>query len=129
MEAIGFFRELRHGLPNGPLLKDAVSDPLPEGDREAIARYLLACPVIYASGTRAVDALHPESGEVSGVHLHSDGTYVWPEDAAYYVRRYGARLPLGFLRHVADVPSIPTDEDLDLDEVEVQIGDAMAAQR
>lgn len=93
VERLGFFRELRHGDPSGPSLREAVSEPLPADVRERVASYLAAGPVVVATTQRADDALDPSKTEVSGISVRTDGVRVWSEDLAYYVRTYGARVP------------------------------------
>lgn len=90
---LGFFRELRHGDPEGPSIHDAVVDPLEPEVREAVARYLEQGSVIVATTARADDAIEPVHRDVAGINVLSDGEFVWSEDLAYYVRRYGARVP------------------------------------
>ncbi|MBU4215411.1 MAG: hypothetical protein KJ792_12230 [Actinobacteria bacterium] len=95
---IGFFRELEHGDPHGPSLRDALIDPLPVPTREQVARYLRAGSVVMATTARTRDHFRPETGPVSGMNVMTDGTYVWSEDLAYYVETYGARVPDQVLR-------------------------------
>lgn len=101
MKAIGYFRQLGHGAPQGPDLLEAVRDPLPEPEREQLARYLATCPAVAVTGTRAADVLRPGSQEVLAINTRTDGDYVWPEDFAYYVSEHGARPPEDFVAHVA----------------------------
>ncbi|WHP18882.1 hypothetical protein [Cellulomonas sp. ES6] len=61
--------------------------------REAVARYLEQGSVIVATTARADDAIEPVHRDVAGINVLSDGEFVWSEDLAYYVRRYGARVP------------------------------------
>jgi hypothetical protein len=110
MEAIGFFRQLRHGLPKGPDLHAAIKDPLPVEERGALAEYLRRCPVFDATSDRGDDVLDPSKREVSAINTHTDGEYLWPEDLAYYVETYGARPPADFLDHVKHARDIPEFE-------------------
>jgi hypothetical protein len=90
---LGFFRELRHGDPEGPSIDEALADPLEPALRDTVARYLEQGSVVVATTARADDVLEPARRDVSGINVLSDGTDVWSEDFAYYVRRYGARVP------------------------------------
>lgn len=90
---VGFYRELRHGDPEGPSLREAIADPLSPEDREAVAHYLDAGAVVVATTERADDLLDPQRREISGISIRTDGSLAWSEDLAYYVRTYGARVP------------------------------------
>jgi hypothetical protein len=112
MQAVGFFRELGHGLPAGPSLHDAIADPLPPGERSAVAGYLRACHVLAATSVMADDALDPDRRSVSPIDVHTDGDAVWPEDFAYYVEEYGARPPADLLERArtGTVPDVPREQ-------------------
>lgn len=95
MRPIGFYRQLRHGQPDGPDLEAqrAKGEPVDEATRRSVAQYLRECYVIAATSQRAGDALNPSKADVSPINIHTDGTYVWPEDLAYYVETYGVPVP------------------------------------
>jgi len=86
MKSLGFYRQLRHGYPQGPDLTAAVDGSLASTARTEVARYLRECPVVAATTQRADDVLDTRHTNISGINIHTDGTYVWPEDLAYYVR-------------------------------------------
>lgn len=87
----GFFRELPHGDPAGPSLRDEVRD-LP--DRAEVARYLEGGALLIGSPGLAFDVLAPQVSQPIGPsHLLTDGDWVWPADYAYYVLTYGAPIP------------------------------------
>ncbi len=104
---LGFFAQLPHGHADGPDLILAIgretavhgahsSDPqsvMDPGMRCEIARYLRGCPVVVATSQRVDDVVDPSKHEVSGINIHTDGTYLWPEDLAYYVEAYGVAVP------------------------------------
>jgi hypothetical protein len=54
IQLVGFFRELKHGRPDGPSLREGVADEAGPFDEE-IARYLETAPVVLASAGLAVD--------------------------------------------------------------------------
>jgi hypothetical protein len=45
-------------------------------------------------------------GCLNGTSLLSDGTYVWPDGLAHYLRDHGVRLPAAVVKHVLSRPSI-----------------------
>jgi hypothetical protein len=100
--SVGFFRELRHGDPAGPSLRDVVQ-PLPRPDEARIAGYLrCGKPFVITMGVTR-DVLVAE-GPIIGArapHVLTDGVYAWPADFAHYVERHHARVPDDFVAHMA----------------------------
>ncbi|MGN6634112.1 MAG: hypothetical protein ACTHJ6_01450 [Oryzihumus sp.] len=73
MRLIGYFRQLDHGMPDGPNILEAVAQPLPSPDREAVSGYLRAGTTTVATGSRGTDFFAPERGEVSRINTLTDG--------------------------------------------------------
>lgn len=97
LQYCGFFRELAHGLANGGSLAELVQ-PEPSPDHRAIVKYLNSGMCLIASPGIELDVL-AEDGTFSGTyHIMTDGSWIWPQDLAYYVDRYYVRLPEAFLR-------------------------------
>lgn len=96
---VGFFREMRHGEPGDPSLADARA-AAPADKQDALAAYLAAGHVYIATPGVAKDVLDRKTVIGPPSYL-TDGTYVWPGDAAYYVRTYNVRLPAAFVEHAA----------------------------
>jgi hypothetical protein len=101
LKSLGYFRELRHGNDDGPSLSDAVRNahkaPRDEGK---IASYLRQSPTIVATTHFVDDVIAPQHTEIAVPHIHTDGTWEWPEDLAYYVETYHIALPPEFVEHV-----------------------------
>lgn len=97
LHTAGFFRELRHGNPEGPSLREALQQPLDEGVRAQVAAYLRSGAVIAATTAQADDVLDPTRTAVSGICVRTDGSYAWSEDLAYYVETYGVAVPPGLV--------------------------------
>lgn len=96
---VGFFREMSHGEPSDPSLAEArAGAPAPHQD--ALAAYLAAGRVYIATPGLAKDVFDRKTVIGAPSYL-TDGAYVWPGDAAYYVRKYNARLPAAFVEHAA----------------------------
>ena len=94
----GFFREMPHGETSDPSLAEARASA-PAAHQDAIAAYLAAGHVFIATPGLAKDIFDRKTVIGSPSYL-TDGTYVWPGDAAYYVRTYNVRLPAAFTEHV-----------------------------
>jgi hypothetical protein len=96
----GFFRELRHGFPDGPsivenrgkLSGDAVS---------RVVSYLRGGSTLATTGSMADDWFDPSRTDVAPLEVRTDGIWVWSGDLAYYVERYGVQVPHEMLTHMA----------------------------
>jgi len=95
----GFFRELRHGDPSGPLLVKC-RDSLELNARAKVARYFRSGSVLATTGTMAGDWFNPSDTAVAPLEVRTDGTWAWPGDLAYYVEKYGVGVPLEMLDHM-----------------------------
>lgn len=106
LRRVGFFRELRHGQPEGPSLRGSVAaEPHPEEDR--IVAYLRQGAVVAVSGVMAHDVLDGDQKPIAVLATLTDGTWLWPSDLAYYVETYHARLPDDLLRHASCLRWVP----------------------
>jgi len=97
---VGFFRELKHGRADGPSLREAMRAKGQPGEAR-IAAYLRAAPILLHALGPVTDVLDPKGDYICAPNIHTDGTYAWPEDLAYYVERYHVALPAEFLAHLA----------------------------
>ena len=113
LKRVGFFRELRHGMPEGPQLRSLLSET-PQENEDRIARYLRSGVLFIAAPTFVEDVLAP--GHVIGSpHVFTDGMWAWPGDLAYYVEKYHARLPAEFISHMARKNwAIPAEDNVPL---------------
>ena len=100
LRKVGFFRELRHGFPDGPSLK-AVRGTLKEVG--AVAKYLRSGNAVVTPGVLVDDVLDPTKTRVAPLWILTDGAWVWPADLAYYVETYSCGLPQEFLDHMRGV--------------------------
>ena len=66
---------------NHPVLDDL--------ERAEVAAYLFGCEAVLLTTATMVDVIEPDRGEVVPLTYRTDGLYVWPEAAAYYVDQYG----------------------------------------
>ena len=96
---VGFFRELRHGDPQGPSLRET-QGALSAEKCEAAAHYLEVAPTLAATPGYVGDVLDPSNTMIGSPDLKTDGDWMWPADLAYYVRRYQVALPESFLLHM-----------------------------
>lgn len=100
LREVGFYRELRHGHPNGPRLADAVRSSA-HPDEPAMVRYLTTAATLAAAASPLVDdALDHTRRGVAALEIATDGTWVWPRDLAYYLEAYHVQLPAEFVTHM-----------------------------
>ena len=99
VQRVGFWRELRHGDPDGPSLHDSVRRGLREREAE-IVRYLRDSPTLAATGVRVNDYLNSDNRAVAPLETATDGTWIWPRDLPYYVETYSVALPTAFVQHM-----------------------------
>jgi hypothetical protein len=106
IENVGFFRELPHGDPRGPSLREGIG----KGDvavRDEVARYLADGSILAATGERVFDVVKGGQKEVGLLALQTDGHWVWPADLTYYVAEYNVFLPLEFVDWMRSAEWIP----------------------
>lgn len=101
VQRVGYFRELGHGDPEGPSLREAlgVGD---ESEAARIADYLEDGAGVAATTAPAVDVVDPQHPVLGSVSIRTDGEWVWPSDLAHYVRRYAVALPHQFVETVRE---------------------------
>lgn len=114
LKKVGFFRELRHGMPDGPELRSLLS-PSPYEHEDRIAQYLRNGVLLIASPGVIEDVLSP--GQlIGGPHILTDGVWAWPSDLAHYVEKYHVRLPSEFTDHMAQRNwAVPPEDSFRLD--------------
>jgi len=97
---MGFFRELDHGDGSDFRLEDWITST-PGRDEEPLATYLDTGKIFRTTDDLARDMLadDPDEAPIGPLRYLTDGTYVWPSDLPYYVRRYHVRLPRAFVIH------------------------------
>lgn len=113
LRRVGFFRELRHGFPDGPSLHACKRGDW-NGAGQAVS-YLRKGNVVAATGSLADDVLDPKKTRVAPLAVLSDGIWVWPADLAYYVETYACELPPDFVNHMREqgwTPRVLTPEEL-----------------
>jgi hypothetical protein len=97
LRRVGFFNEMPHGDPTDPSL--AVSrEATADADELLLANYLEAGAVYIATPGLAVDVLDGQT-PIGPPNYLTDGLFVWPSDAPYYVRTYHVRFPTEFIEH------------------------------
>ncbi|MFI7388324.1 hypothetical protein [Streptomyces sp. NPDC049813] len=100
IEQAGFYRELG-GAGDGaaPSLRDA-GRSTGEWDEERLLAYLEASHEIYTVMGAERDVIADDVWITGAGSLITDGTYVWPTELAYYVRRHHVALLPEFAAHI-----------------------------
>lgn len=121
LRGVGFFRELRHGSPDGPSLRDAMRAS-PDANASRIQEYLSNGVLLVASPGIVPDVVDPAHPMIGAPHILTDGVWAWPADLPYYLGRYHVRLPDAFLQHMSDSGwSAPGEETVDVSRLELEI--------
>ncbi|PBC92584.1 hypothetical protein BX281_0261 [Streptomyces sp. Ag82_O1-15] len=95
---LGEFRELSHGRPDGPALRDSVRGHAAP-DEDKLVGYLRSGSALAVTGSRVHDVLRQDSELIGALELHTDGEWFWYSDLAHYVERYHAALDEAFINH------------------------------
>jgi hypothetical protein len=112
MKTVGFFRELRHGFPDGPSLRDSLyrTTVKPEFLSYLENGYVLAV----ASSAAVDDVLDSEKKYVATLDVRTDGEWLWPGDLSYYVSMYQVFVPDEFISYAERnnwvIPPFSSDE-------------------
>lgn len=104
---VGRYRELGHGLPDGPSIHEA--SPLDPAVKGAVLAYLEQAPVVAASAAQATDVVTGEPA--CPLDLQTDGTWAWYRDTAHYVRAYDSPLPADFVATASRGQPVHLDHD------------------
>jgi len=70
--------------------------------RERLASYLSSGRLVVRATGRMVDPLDPSGGPVVPLSYRTDGTWVWQEAGAYYVRSRGVAPEMALLCHIEE---------------------------
>lgn len=96
MKVIGQFREI-YGKEYLPLAEQCAQDFY--RDAKAVAKYLRSGDVVAVAAGYSNDVLTGERIPGKLTFLTKDG-YAWRSDIAYYVEKYGLKLPKRFLDQI-----------------------------
>lgn len=96
---LGRYREFRSPFYSATSIRDDLAS-VPQPFEERIVSYLEAGHrLIYRMGPPLKDVIQGE--EITGDgHVLSDGTWVWRDDLAYYVKMYHVRIPKNAVVHM-----------------------------
>ncbi|SFN49996.1 MULTISPECIES: hypothetical protein [unclassified Streptomyces] len=95
---LGDFRELEYGRPDSPSLRGAVRATESKHGRDLI-RYLRSGSLLIATPSAVRDVLSPRGAVIRGLHLLTDGKWLWFSDLSHYVERYHVALDRVFIQH------------------------------
>ncbi len=108
---IGHFKELKHGTPADPSLRDSLQPSASPDDAKVVAYLRAGVQVLVAPGPIR-DALAADHAIIGTLAILTDGVYAWPSDFAHYIERYHAKVPEDFLAHArANTFTVPSGID------------------
>lgn len=107
---VGFYKELKHGRPDGESLKVVLQTVAGEDDAKLV-QYLKAGKAMMVAPGPVRDVL--ANGIIGTLAILTDGAYAWPSDFAYYIERHHAKPPADLVEHArANGFAIPDTIDL-----------------
>ncbi|SEM20347.1 hypothetical protein [Streptacidiphilus jiangxiensis] len=95
---VGGFKELEYGRPDAPPILTAVRATAAEREDDLV-RYLRAGTVLVATPSAVPDVLSETGALIGGLHLLTDGQWLWYSDLAHYVGCYHVELDPVFIEH------------------------------
>ncbi|MEU2619577.1 hypothetical protein ABZ642_15735 [Streptomyces sp. NPDC007157] len=95
---VGDFKELEYGRRDGLSIRAAVRATASEHEGHLV-RYLRAGTVLVATPSAVPDVLSETGSFIGGLHLLTDGHWLWYSDLAHYVGRYHVQLDPAFVEH------------------------------
>jgi len=90
--------------PGWPQVAEFVDEQWDKTERDVVASYLeqgLALPPHLRQ--RGFSRCR-FCGAVNGSNEKTDGSYIWPEGLAHYIRSHSVRLPVSVIRHIVTKP-------------------------
>lgn len=85
--------------------------PLLPGEVERVAAYLRAAPAVLTTAAGTRDLLFPDRSDHVPLGFRTDGTWIWPEDVAYYLEQDEASPDPPLLKHIREqdyvMPDVP----------------------
>jgi len=95
---VGFYKELKHGRPDGESLH-AVLQPAASPEDAKLVAYLKAGKAMMVAPGPVKDIL-AANAIIGTLEIRTDGTYAWPSDFPHYVDKHHARPPAELVEHV-----------------------------
>ncbi|MGW4914394.1 hypothetical protein [Streptomyces sp. NPDC004270] len=95
---VGDFKELEYGRRDGLSIRAAVRATAPEYEGQLVG-YLRAGTLLVGSPSAVPDVLSGSGAFIGGLHLLTDGHWLWYSDLAHYVGHYHVELDPAFIEH------------------------------
>lgn len=119
LKAVGFFKELKHGMQDGGSLKENISNK-PQFDEDKIIKYLEEGVIYCISPGLTIDILGKSHEIKDSLKILTDGVWIWPSDLSYYVKKYHVKLNEHFILHMKNANwTVPSREEIKLGQLEL----------
>jgi len=96
---VGFYKELEYGNRQGGSLYKVIAKPSNQ-DEDKIISYLESGEVLFVSPMVTRDVLSKEKKHIDSLKILTDGTWTWPSDLVYYLKKYHVALDKDFISHI-----------------------------
>lgn len=115
----GFYKEMPHGKRDDPSIFNFIQKK-ENDDEEKILNYLKQGIVLVACGGVVNDIIEPDNGIAGCPDMRTDGTWLWPGDLPYYVKKYHIILDPQFIKTMRKNEwRIIDSSQIDFDDIEV----------
>lgn len=116
----GFYKEMSHGKSDDPSIFDFIQKK-GNDDEEKIVTYLKEGIVLVACGGVVNDIIEPNNGIAGCPDMLTDGTWLWPGDLSYYVKKYHIVLEPEFIKTMRQNEwKVIDPSQIDFDNVELE---------
>lgn len=118
LKTVGYYKEMSQGRETDGSIYDYIDKVNPD-DKAKICQYLESGVEFIVSPGVTYDVINPERGTSGIASSYSDGTWLWPGDLAYYVKKYNIKLPDEFIATMRESNWIVpvTLDDMNYDEI------------
>lgn len=115
----GFYKEMPHGKSGDPSIFEFIQNK-ESINEEKIVSYLKQGIVLVSCGGVVNDIINPDDGIAGCPNMMTDGTWVWPGDLAYYVKKYHIQLEAEFIKTMQKNKwTVIDSSQIDFDDIEI----------
>lgn len=115
----GFYKEMPHGKKDDPSIFQFIKKK-GNDDEEKIVNYLKQGIVLVACGGVVNDIIKPDNGIAGCPDMMTDGTWLWPGDLPYYVKKYHITLEPEFIKTMQKNKwAVIDSSQIDFDNIEI----------
>jgi hypothetical protein len=96
LKTVGYYKEMSQGRETDDSIYNFIYKGNPD-ENAKICQYLESGVEFIVSPGVTYDVINPDNGTSGIASSYSDGTWLWPGDLSYYVKKYNIKLPDEFI--------------------------------